>query len=72
MMTPTLLLALLLFAGRYPGERLIERWSRIRSRVRDTPMQLCLPAPPVLEFLRGGRLLAARLAGRAPPLLAAG
>ncbi|MGA2469557.1 MAG: hypothetical protein ABSG64_02570 [Solirubrobacteraceae bacterium] len=71
MMLPALLLAVALLAGRYPGERLIERWSRGRSRGRGVIANIVVPARPTLELLRGGRLLAARLAGRAPPVLAA-
>jgi len=65
---PALVLALALFARRYPGEGAIERWRARRSpplrpTVTIPKPRLCLPA------LRGGGcLIAVSLAGRAPPL----
>ena len=69
---PALLLAAAVFAGRYPGEQLLERWARARPRARRTSARLILPTRPVATLARGGRLVAAALAGRAPPALAAG
>jgi hypothetical protein len=71
-MLPALLLAVALFAGRYPGERLIERWARSRPRVRATIARALAPQSPSPTLLRGGRLIAVALAGRAPPAFAAG
>jgi hypothetical protein len=70
--SPALVLALPLLAGRYVGERRIARLAaRLAApRVRAARVLLArLPrAPRVLP--RGGRLLAAALAERGPPLLA--
>jgi len=71
-MLPALLLAAALFAGRYPGERLIERWARSRPRVRAALARSLAPELPSTTLLRGGRLIAVALAGRAPPALTAG
>jgi hypothetical protein len=71
-MLPALLLAVALFAGRYPGERLIERWARARPRGRAALARSLAPELPSTTLLRGGRLIAVALAGRAPPALAAG
>jgi hypothetical protein len=72
MMLPALLLAVVLLTGRYPGERLIARWARVRPRARRAAGRACTPAHPALQVPRGGRLIAGSLAGRAPPVLAAG
>jgi hypothetical protein len=69
---PALLLAAALFTGRFPGERLIERWTRARPRLRRALAPLVALTRPVASTPRGGRLVAAALAGRAPPALAAG
>jgi hypothetical protein len=68
---PAFLLACVLFAKRYPGERVIERLRLARggrrprreSSASRPRLRLCVPQ-------RGGRLIAVSLAGRAPPLLA--
>jgi hypothetical protein len=72
MLLPPLLLALVLLAGRYPGERLIERWRRARPRARQALAAVLVPRRRPLQLVRGGRLIAAALAGRAPPLPVAG
>jgi len=72
MLVPALVLAAALLAGRYPGERLIERWGRARPRVRPTVARVRVPSRPSRELPHGGRLIATALAGRAPPALAAG
>src|SRR5580658_3368380 len=72
MMLPALLLAVALLAGRYPGERLIARWGRARPRARQATARVPMPSHASLQTLRGGRLIAASLAGRAPPVFAAG
>jgi hypothetical protein len=70
---PALLLAAALFAGRFPGERMLERWTRARPAVRRAVARLVLPPTRAAGATpRGGRLVAAALAGRAPPALAAG
>ncbi len=69
---PALLLAAALFAGRFPGERLIERWTRARPCLRRALAPLVARTRPVATTPRGGLLVAAALAGRAPPALAAG
>ena len=72
MLLPTLLLVLALLAGHFPGERLIERWGRGRPRPRKMIAQVLAPTHRPAQTLRGGRLIAAALAGRAPPAPAAG
>jgi hypothetical protein len=70
-MLPALVLAVVLFGGRYPGERVIERLRKAlatRRRVRAT--STTLPRQRPTETRRGGRLIAVSLAGRAPPLAA--
>ena len=70
---PALVLAAAVFAGRYPGERLLERWARARPRARRGAAHPLLPrARRAVAMPRGGRLVAAALAGRAPPALTAG
>jgi hypothetical protein len=68
---PALLLALALVAGRRPGERLVVALHRrCAHRVGRTGSAASSLAPArVAEqiFPRGGRLIAAALAGRAPP-----
>jgi hypothetical protein len=68
MWLPALLLALVLLAGRYPGERLIERWRLAPPRVRHAPAARLAPRRRWPQLVRGGRLIAAALAGRAPPV----
>jgi hypothetical protein len=68
---PALLLALALVAGRRPGERLIVALHRRRARRAQHGMAPAGAriAHPAEHFLpRGGRLIAAALAGRAPPV----
>jgi hypothetical protein len=69
---PALVLVALLLAGRYPGEQLIERWGRVRPRVRPAAVRVLAPIRPARELPHGGRLIATALAGRAPPAFAAG
>jgi hypothetical protein len=72
---PAMLLALVLLAGRRPGERLIVALHRRRARrggQRGSTTPGLVPAHPTeLALPRGGRLIAAALAGRAPPAWAA-
>jgi hypothetical protein len=69
---PALLLAGVLLAGRYPGERLLERWGRPRPRVRQAITRVLAPPRPSRALPHGGLLIATALAGRAPPAFAAG
>jgi hypothetical protein len=64
-----LLLACLLFARRYPGERALERL-RLARRGRAPRRSALVPGPRrrLLAARRGGRLIAVSLAGRGPPL----
>jgi len=67
-LAPALLLAALLVARRYPGERLLERWSaRRRPRPRRAAMLARRPRPWCRARLAGGRLIGVSLAGRGPP-----
>jgi hypothetical protein len=69
---PGLVLAAVLFGGRYPGERLIERWARARPPVRWAITRARAPVRPYCVLPHGGRLIATSLAGRAPPAFSAG
>jgi hypothetical protein len=70
---PALLLLALLSAGRYPGERVLERARRaaapavVAAPVRDERP----PRAARHRMPRGSVLVAWRLAGRAPPAFAA-
>lgn len=69
---PALLLGLALVVGRRPGERLIvalhRRSVRRAGRTGSAVTPSLTPARPAEHiFPRGGRLIAAALAGRAPP-----
>ncbi|MGH2963197.1 MAG: hypothetical protein ACRDL3_13545 [Solirubrobacterales bacterium] len=67
-MAPTLLLALPLALGRYPGEEILAaaRAQRpARSRAVSEPRPAA--APPARALARGGGLIAAYLAERPPP-----
>jgi len=64
---PAVLMFLLVWLGRYPGERLLIALARSpRKRHKST---LATPAPRALAHMpRGGNLLGRALGGRAPPL----
>ena len=68
-LAPALLLLLPLLAGRYPGDTALVRAAIRRRpgprRVRRAPPRRRRPLTRLLP--RGGRLLPAGLAGRAPP-----
>jgi hypothetical protein len=70
-LAPTLLLLFPLMAGRYVGEVALQRLAA-RSRPRRRRSAAGTPVPP--RFVRtsphGGLVLARRIAGRAPPLVA--
>ncbi len=66
---PLLALLIVLLAGRYPGERALDRLRltlRPRRRSRTLGRRLGALAEPM--SWRGGRLIAVSLAGRAPPV----
>jgi hypothetical protein len=68
-LAPTLMLAVLLALGHFPGEQAVAR--RLRRAVRRRPrLRSARPRarPARAELPRGGALLGAALAGRAPPL----
>lgn len=64
---PALVLWLLLWRGRYPGEKLVGRLAAVRRPRRLRPLPFVAPPRPAPPRIAGGRLLARRLAGRAPP-----
>jgi hypothetical protein len=68
-MAPTLVLLVPLLLGRYPGERAIA--AALDRRRHGAPRRPAASQRPRRTFragvARGGALLAARLAGRAPP-----
>jgi hypothetical protein len=69
-LAPALLILLPLLSGRYPGdEALVRAARRTRPRRRRVPAAVPRPAhSSIAELLpRGGRLVGAALAGRAPP-----
>jgi hypothetical protein len=68
---PALLLAAPLAMGRYVGEAALRGLSRRSSRPRPARDLAWHPRPAFRHALRGARLLAASLAGRSPPPLAA-
>lgn len=71
---PVLILALPLLARRYPGEDVLVRLAtrgRRPARRRRAPVRPALPALRAVRVLpRGGRLIAAALAVRPPPVAA--
>ena len=69
-LAPALLILLPLVSGRYPGDEVLVRAARrAHPRRRRLPGAEPRPTrPPTVELLpRGGRLVGAALAGRAPP-----
>jgi hypothetical protein len=68
-LAPLLVLLVPLLARRYPGERLLLR--AVRSRGRPRPARVLAPPArkPRAALPSGGRLIAAGLAVRPPPLL---
>jgi hypothetical protein len=66
---PVLALLAALALGRYPGERVLRRALARRLPVRRVPRDALRPAPAPFLLVRGGLLVGARLAGRAPPWL---
>jgi hypothetical protein len=71
LLSPALVLLLPLLAGRYLGEDTLERLAARHSRPRPHVRAVSSPLPrprPRATLVRGGRLLAAALAERGPPL----
>jgi hypothetical protein len=68
-LAPLLVLLVPLLARRYPGERLLLRAARTRRTPR--PVRAIVPPArkPRAALPSGGRLIAAHLAVRPPPLL---
>jgi len=71
-MLPALALAAMMLTRPYVGERGIARLRARRSRRRDEPCPPASPGSRPTRVVRGGRLIAVALAGRAPPLALAG
>lgn len=71
MMAPVLALAVLMATRPYLGERMLAKLAA--RRARRPVRRVALPTPwPGASIARGGRLIGAALAGRAPPLALAG
>jgi hypothetical protein len=70
-LAPAILIAALLLAGRYPGERVLARAvARVRAALpRRRRTNAPRPRPPRRTTPRGGVLLSAGLAGRGPPVV---
>jgi hypothetical protein len=71
-LAPALLILLPLLTGRYPGDDALVRASRrVRRRRGAPPAEPRRRRTPTAHLLpRGGRLVGAALAGRAPPAAA--
>lgn len=70
-LAPLLLLVAALLAGRYPGEKALERCRRAITILFARPRLRSLLSGFTLPFtaaIRGGRLIARSLAGRGPPV----
>lgn len=68
---PLLLLLALLASNRYPGEAVIERLRGLVERVLARPAESMAEPTSIIAHnrsVRGGRLIACSLAGRAPPV----
>jgi hypothetical protein len=68
-LVPVLALLAALALGRYPGERALRRALARRAVRRRAPRGAPCPGPAPFLLARGGPLVGARLAGRAPPWL---
>jgi hypothetical protein len=71
-MLPALALATMMLTRPYLGERAIVRLRSRRSRRPSAMARIVVRRRPCASVARGGRLIAAALAGRAPPLALAG
>jgi hypothetical protein len=67
-LAPALAVLMLLWLGRYPGERAIIALSAAHTPPRGARAVARVRRRRTVAMPRGGRLLAASLAGRAPPL----
>jgi hypothetical protein len=73
LLSPALVLLLPLLAGRYLGEETLERLAArvaVPRRRRARVVALAPRRRPHARVLRGGRLIAAALAERGPPMVA--
>lgn len=68
---PPCAIALVLLSGRYPGARALARLGRARDGRSPRAASSSAPRQHAAVLLRGGRLIAVSLAGRAPPPAAA-
>jgi len=68
---PAVALATVLRFVSYPGERTLLRLRRTRASRARRPVSSAAPRQHPVKALGGGRLIAASLAGRAPPCAAA-
>lgn len=64
---PALLIAVALWLGWYPGERALKRLRGARAPRAPRAPRIGAPRRSHGRVLRGGRLIAVSLAGRAPP-----
>jgi len=71
-MLPALALATMMLTRPYLGERALARLRSRRRPRRRAAARIVVCARPRASVVRGGRLIAAALAGRAPPLALAG
>jgi hypothetical protein len=71
-MLPALALAAMMLTRPYVGERAIARLRARRLRPAHPARRLIAPRRAPMRVVRGGRLIALALAGRAPPLAFAG
>jgi hypothetical protein len=73
-LAPSLLILLPLLSGRYPGEEALVRAAARRARPVRRGRPAAVPRRRARDALlpRGGRLVGAALAGRAPPRALAG
>ncbi len=71
-MLPALALAAMMLVRPYLGERALARLRTRRVRRPEATRLAAAPPRPPTRAVRGGRLIALALAGRAPPLARAG
>jgi hypothetical protein len=68
-LAPALVILFVLVGGSYPGDEALMRVAadRVRPPWRRSPSAVAHPRLPGARLPRGGRLVGAALAGRAPP-----
>jgi hypothetical protein len=71
-MLPALALASMMLTRPYAGERTLARLRARRTARPDQAPAAAAPERPPARMVRGGRLIAVALAGRAPPRVLAG